>query len=91
MALSSCARFPSSLALCSIRDTCVAADTVNTTKTFEPNKVPSKAYGRKTAMLDFSLPAVLTMQPFDLMEDKEQGPLSGLIEQFLAGKRNSIG
>jgi hypothetical protein len=41
-------------------------------------------------MLDLNVHAVLTMQHFDLVEDKELAPLSELIEQFLAGKMNSI-
>jgi hypothetical protein len=34
--------------------------------------------------------ATLYMQHFDLVEEKELAPLSELIEQFLAGKMNSI-
>ena len=38
-------------------------------------------------ILLFALPA---LQHFDLVEEKELAPLSELIEQFLAGKMNSI-
>jgi hypothetical protein len=41
-------------------------------------------------LLLLALLVALCMQHFDLVEEKELAPLSELIEQFLAGKMNSI-
>lgn len=56
------------------------------------SRISSKKYVTDSDATLVLLPCchVVAVQHFDLVEDKELAPLSELIEQFLAGKMNSL-